>query len=147
MGGARLLPHLVLAQVDELSEAAQQVVHKYTGSQSRGQAGKYASLCAASGILPWDPPTAQDHATLLEVALNPPPPPPPRPLQLCTISICQCLTVCAPYCMWMFIHIVWNMKITYQTISDVFAVLKHWSTWVIAMTCLYYNNVYAAKSR
>ena len=82
MGGAAFSSQLVLAQVDELSEEAQQVIHKYTGSQSRGQAGRYASLCAATGILPWDSPTAQDHATLLEVALTPPfqpphPPPPP----------------------------------------------------------------------
>lgn len=53
-------------QVDELSQGAQQVIHSYTDRQ-QGQAGKYAALCAANGILPWQPPTAQDHEALLKV--------------------------------------------------------------------------------
>ncbi len=55
----------VSVQVNELSPEAQKVIHSYTDGQP-GQVGKYASLCAASGILPWRPPTAQDHDTLLK---------------------------------------------------------------------------------
>jgi len=55
----------VSVQVNELSPEAQKVIHSYTDNQP-GQVGKYASLCAASGILPWRPPTAQDHGTLLK---------------------------------------------------------------------------------
>ena len=53
-------------QVDELSSEAQQVIHSYTDQQA-AQTGRHAALCAASGILPWKAPTAQDHATLLKV--------------------------------------------------------------------------------
>lgn len=115
MGGAGLSSQLVLAQVDELSEEAQQVVHKYTGSQSRGQAGRYASLCAASGILPWDPPTAQDHATLLAVLLT------PLALSLgpCGISVWQRSCMCSA----LYIHNVWNVKVTYKIISNLTGVL------------------------
>lgn len=61
------LPRVFISElrVDEMSEAAQQVVRKYTECQGGKQAGRYAALCAATGILPWAPPTAQDHATLL----------------------------------------------------------------------------------
>ncbi len=55
----------VSVQVNELSSEAQKVIHSYTDGQP-GQVGKYASLCAASSILPWRPPTAQDHNTLLK---------------------------------------------------------------------------------
>ena len=64
--GSLMQLHLLL-QVDDLSKDAQQVIHKYTQQQSQAQTGNYASLCAATGILPWQPPTAQDHATLLAV--------------------------------------------------------------------------------
>lgn len=50
-----------------MSEAAQQVIRKYTEGQGGGQAGRDGALCAATGILPWAAPTAQDHATLLAV--------------------------------------------------------------------------------
>ena len=50
-----------------MSDAAQQVIRKYTECESGNQAGRYAALCAATGILPWAAPTAQDHATLLAV--------------------------------------------------------------------------------
>ena len=50
-----------------MSEAAQRIIRKYTECESGKQAGRYAALCAATGILPWAPPTAQDHATLLAV--------------------------------------------------------------------------------
>lgn len=53
-------------QVDELSPEAQQVIDNYT-KQQQGQAGRYASLCAATGMLPWQAPTLQDHAILLKV--------------------------------------------------------------------------------
>ncbi|DBB01619.1 TPA: hypothetical protein ACH3X1_000259 [Trebouxia sp. C0004] len=61
------LPRVFISElrVDELSPEAQKVIHSYTDGQ-RGQVGKYAALCAASGILPWQPPTAQDHDTLLK---------------------------------------------------------------------------------
>ena len=58
-------------QVDELSPEAQKVIHSYTDGQP-GQVGKYASLCAASGILPWRPPSAQDHDTLLKACCSHP---------------------------------------------------------------------------
>lgn len=61
------LPRVFISElrVDELSPEAQKVIHSYTDGQP-GQVGKYASLCAASGILPWRPPSAQDHDTLLK---------------------------------------------------------------------------------
>lgn len=52
--------------MDELSPAAQEVIRSYTETQ-QGVSGKYAALCAATGVLPWAPPTAQDHETLLKV--------------------------------------------------------------------------------
>lgn len=61
------LPRVFISElrVDELSPEAQQVIDNYT-KQQQGQAGRYASLCAATGMLPWQAPTLQDHAILLK---------------------------------------------------------------------------------
>ena len=84
----------VSVQVDELSPEAQKVIHSYTDGQP-GQVGKYASLCAATGVLPWQPPTAQDYNTLLKACCSCP---------LCCVLLCavssfvQCHPLCSVLC-------------------------------------------------
>lgn len=53
-------------QVDELSPKAQDIIKSYT-AQQQGISGKYATMCAATGVLPWKTPTPQDYETLLQV--------------------------------------------------------------------------------
>ena len=54
------------AQVRELSEGAQSTIARYTGQLGAG-AGRHAALCAATGILPWSTPDAEDYDTLAQV--------------------------------------------------------------------------------
>ena len=55
---------LATRQVEELSEAAQQVIHKYCREAG---SGKYAPLCAVGSVLPWSNPTLADFELLAQV--------------------------------------------------------------------------------
>ncbi|KAK9790350.1 hypothetical protein WJX73_010110 [Symbiochloris irregularis] len=57
------LPRIFISEikVEELSEAAQRVIRKYT--QEAGS-GKYAPLCAVGSVLPWSNPTLADFELL-----------------------------------------------------------------------------------